>query len=488
MEGPYACDIIHTDQETTVPTKNLLAVLLASLFATQAAHASVKLIAIGSLSGNTADRSAETAGLLENGVPGNLFGGIGSGLAYAGGNTFLAVPDRGPNAKVYNDAVDSTASFIARFHTLTMTLAPSLPGAALPYTLTPQLVDTTLLSSNEPLVYGSGAGLGVGNGAPALNASAHTDYFSGRSDNFDPARPSTSPADARFDPEGVRVSNDAQHVYITDEYGPFVYQFNRQTGKRMRAYTLPIEFAVSSPHAQGATEIVNNKAMGRVTNKGMEGLAITPDGKTLVGAMQSPLAQDGGTDGRFTRIVRIDVETGAVLQYAYPLTNIGTAAKPKYPTVSEIVAINDHEFLVDERDGKGFGDDSAAAFKKIFRIDLAGAAEVSGMAGDGNLNGKAVAKTLFLDVAAALGANGMAARDIPAKLEGMAFGPDIEIAGVAKHTLYISNDNDFIGTVTDSGHLAGADNPNKFFVFAIDHSDLPGYARQQIRALNKPLK
>ena len=31
-----------------------------------------------------------------------------------------------------------------------------------------------------------------------------------------------------------------------------------------------------------------------LTNKGMEGLAITPDGKTLVGAMQSPLIQDGG--------------------------------------------------------------------------------------------------------------------------------------------------------------------------------------------------
>src|SRR5581483_8053918 len=102
---------------------------------------------------------------------------------------------------------------------------------------------------------------------------------------------------------------------------------------------------------------------GRVANKGMEGLAITPDGRTLIGGMQSPLIQDGGTSGRFTRIITIDRHSGATHQYAYPLTNIGTAKKPKYPTVSDILAINDHELLVDERDGNGRGDDSTAAYK-----------------------------------------------------------------------------------------------------------------------------
>ncbi len=66
-------------------TPHLIAALLAPLFIAQAAQAGVTLIAIGSIAGHGADLSAETAGLLENGVPGNLFGGIGSGLAYAGG-------------------------------------------------------------------------------------------------------------------------------------------------------------------------------------------------------------------------------------------------------------------------------------------------------------------------------------------------------------------------------------------------------------------
>jgi hypothetical protein len=51
--------------------------------------------------------------------------------------------------------------------------------------------------------------------------------------------------------------------------------------------------------------------------------------------------------------VKIDLETGATTQVVYPLTNIGTAKKPKYPTVREIVAINSHEFLVDKPDGTG---------------------------------------------------------------------------------------------------------------------------------------
>lgn len=457
----------------------LIAMLLASLYIAPLAQAGVKLIAIGSISGNTADRSSETAGPLENGVAGNLFGGIGSGLAYAGGGQFIAVPDRGPNANEYNAALDHTTSYIPRFHTIRLDLAPAAAGSSLPFSLAPQLIDTTLLSSKKPLVYGPAV--------PSLNKKNNRFYFSGRSDNFDPSRPSTDANNGRFDPEGVRVSNDGQHVYITDEYGPFVYEFHRQTGKRLRVFALPIEFAINYLSPQGDTEIANN-TMGRVANKGMEGLAITPDGKTLVGVMQSPLAQDGGVDGRFTRIVTIDIASGAVLQYAYPLTNIGTAAKPKYPTVSEIVAINAHEFLLDERDGKGFGDDSKAVYKKIYRVDLAGAPVVNGISGDASLAKYAVSKSLFLDVVQSLTAHGVGVRDIPAKLEGMAFGPDVVVDGVAKHTLFISNDNDFIGTVKDEGHPAGADNPNTFYVYAIDKAGMPSYAPQAIGALHKQSK
>jgi hypothetical protein len=128
--------------------------LLMTALAAPPASATITLIADGTLTDSAAGHLADLSGLtgtLENGAPANLLGGLGSGSAYAGGNTILAVPDRGPNATSYNSNVDDTVSYINRFQTLTMTLTPNSPGAALPCTLTPTLTATTLLSSPTPL-------------------------------------------------------------------------------------------------------------------------------------------------------------------------------------------------------------------------------------------------------------------------------------------------------------------------------------------------
>jgi hypothetical protein len=462
--------------------------LALSLFGAQRTLAAEPtLIAVGSISGLYEDFATQTSGLLANGVPGNRFGGIGSGLAYLGGDWFLALPDRGPNAKPYEPCLDDTVSYINRFHTMHMNLSPSDPGSALPFTLTPMLTATTLLSSQTPLVYGAGCGV-AHSGVPALNAIDHTHYFTGRSDNFDPARTSTYPNDARFDTESIRVSNDRLHVYISDEYGPYVYEFDRLTGQRTHVYTLPPKFAISHLSAIGAVEIAGNTS-GRITNKGMEGLAITPDGRTLVGAMQSPLAQDGGDlKGGVTRIVTIDIKTGATREYAYQLD---TATKT---TISDILAINDHEFLVDERDSKGRADavGSKAGFKRLYRIDLQFAHDVSQVTGFtgsvtapiANIAPYAVTKTLFLDIVNALTTEGgFDPTQIPAKLEGITFGPDVSVTDsvthqtVTKHTLFVGNDNDFLATLAPP--IGNGDNPNQFFVFAFSDADLPFFVPQQ---------
>src|SRR6516162_7892043 len=126
----------------------------------------------------------------------------------------------------------------------------------------------------------------------------------------------------------------------------------------------------------------------------MEGLAITPDGKTLVGIMQAELEQD---PSKLLRIVTIDVATGATHEYGYLLTT-GSG-------VSDIVAVNDHQFLIDERDGKGLGDSSAAAVKQLFEIDLTDATDITNLTGNDAKNA-AVSKTLVLDIRAALNAAG----------------------------------------------------------------------------------
>lgn len=439
---------------------SLIPLIVAGLFISTNVHAAVDLIAIGDLTGS-ADFSG-LSGNLESGVPANIFGGLGSALSYVGGNTFLALPDRGPNANAYNSAVDDTTSYVSRFHTLNISLSANTSGSGLSYSVTPTLVSTTLLHSATPLNYAPAAnGLPAGN---VVNGNTGLNYFSGRSDNFVPGL-STNPNNARLDPEGLRVSADGKSVFISDEYGPYVYQFNRATGERIHSYALPTALSASNLSAKGDTEI-NGNATGRVANKGMEGLAITPDGTKLVGIMQAPLEQD---INKVVRIVTIDIATGATKQFAYQLTT-GSG-------VSEIVAVNDHTFLVDERDGKGLGDNSKASAKTLFKIDLAGAAELPADA-SGDLSSLAVSKTAFLDLKAALVAAGIDPKNIPAKLEGVSFGQDIVENGVIKHTLYVANDNDFLNTITDSNHPTGFANPNKFYVFSFTDADLPGYTAQ----------
>lgn len=435
-------------------------IALLALFAATSAVAEPRLIAALDIDASRHDLAMQTAGTLEDGVPGNILGGLGSGLAYAGGDTFLMLPDRGPNATPYDASVDNTTRYYNRFHSFRFQLEPA--STDLPFTIRETLEATTLLWSPKSLAYKGEA--------PALNAADHF-YFNGRSDQFDAAKGSTNPDNARFDPEGIRVSADGKSVFISDEYGPYLYQFDRATGQRLKSFALPAKFAAAHLSSKADEEIAGNDN-GRVANKGMEGLAITPNGRALVGIMQSPLAQDGGTKAPYVRILTVDIASGATHEYAYGLNNIGTAEKPKYAVISEIVAVNDHQFLVDERDGKGRGAGGEPVFKTLFLIDLAGASDVSDLSGAEAMAGKAVTKTVFLDIVAGLKAGGVASDAIPEKIEGVSFGPDVTLNGAVTHTLWIASDNDFLST------LDGKPNPNSVYVFGFSDADLSGYVPQ----------
>ncbi len=426
---------------------------------------SFPLLATGTLDETRAGAWADVSGLtykLENGVPANYLGGFGSAITYVGGNDFLALPDRGPNAVPFDSDLDDTVAYVNRFHTVHWNLTPNPSGSGLPYDLKPVLQQTTLLWSATPLMYGNVNGPG----APPINGMMRY-YFTGRSDGFVANQNSGDPNDARFDTEGIRVSNDGKSVFISDEYGPYIYQFDRNTGVRLRTFALPSYFYVTNLSPVGNTEISGN-TVGRTANKGMEGLAITPDGKTLVGIMQNSLIQDANQKGaaaKMLRLVTIDIASGEVThQFAYGLTT-GSG-------VSEILALNNHEFLVDERDGHGRADGSNAVVKQIFKIDLAGATDVGQMDGK-TAAGNEVKKVLFADLVLSLTNAGMSAGEIPAKIEGISFGPDLKGGRTVIHTLWVANDNDFLAEVPDAnGNMIP--NPNQMFVFGFTDADLGG--------------
>ncbi len=97
-------------------------------------------------------------------------------------------------------------------------------------------------------------------------------------------------------------------------------------------------------------------------------------------------------------------------------------ASPTVHAAIELIAVGSMSGIYEDaatetagplENGKGLGDGSTAAVKHLYHIDLAGAQEVSGAR---KLAGKAVDKTLFLDVVAVLNAHGITSDKIPAKL------------------------------------------------------------------------
>jgi len=410
----------------------------------------ITLVGQGLVPGDLLDKSGLSGIICQAGNPANcvpkaLFGGFGSDIAYTGhDNVFVAAPDRGP----FDGLTD--VAFLDRVHFLHITTDVGAPFPNIRTTL----LDTRMLK----------------------NEFART--FVGAANAFDV---DNELATLRLDPEGIAVS-PAGTFFVSDEYGPYIFEFNRQ-GHIIRRLTLPATFAIAHPSGDPSQELLRNTA-GRQANRGMEGLAISPDGGTLIGIMQNALLQDNaltpGTVDRAsvnTRILTIDLGSGATREYVYVLD-----AFNRGQGVSEILAINDHEFLVVERDNRSNlqTPPQAPTRKKIYRINLAGATDVTGTtlpAGALPPGVIPVAKTTFIDLLdSALGL----APTIAEKIEGLAWGADLPDG---RHLLYVVSDNDL--------NLSLA---TQLYAFAIDPSLVelerqylpgplypPGQVKQQIK-------
>jgi hypothetical protein len=153
-----------------------------------------------------------------------------------------------------------------------------------------------------------------------------------------------------FDPEGFVIGPHNHHFYVSDEYGPSLYEFNDK-GTRVRAFTTPANLIPRSDAnvPNFASDTGNTK--GKRTNRGFEGLAISPDGAYLYAMLQSAMLDEGGGNGVCNRIVKFSTATGAaVAQYAYQMEGASQGRG-----ISALFALNDHEFLVLERNNRGIG-------------------------------------------------------------------------------------------------------------------------------------
>ena len=229
---------------------------------------------------------------------------------------------------------------------------------------------------------------------------------------------------------------------VSDEYGPSLYEFHRD-GTLARAFKIPEN--LPARNADGSYNFDGDGVTGRRTNRGFEGLAISPDGTHVYAMLQSAMVDEGGGNGFCNRIVKFETATGtAVAQFAYQMDGASQGRG-----ISALVAVNGDDFLVLERNNRGVGVGAGATppNKKVFRISLAGATDVSDqdleqrVLSDGHQEPDAFPRPRGQYVAE-LG------NRVPEKWEGLAIGPRLSNGN---YVVLAGTDNDYSVTQNGSG-------------------------------------
>ncbi|WP_414692064.1 esterase-like activity of phytase family protein [Paracidovorax avenae] len=234
------------------------------------------------------------------------------------------------------------------------------------------------------------------------------------------------------DPEAVRWLPGGRTLLWTSEgdfargFGPSLRE-SRADGSAVREFPLPPGF---QPQPDGER--------GPRPNRTLEGLALSPDGRTAWLAMEGAWRQDGPLPTRQApggplRITALDIASGQALrQIAYVPDAVPRERRipwgPRLNGVSEILADGPGHLLVLERAysaGAGFS-------ARLYRIDTRSATDTLALERLEPGNHIPAAKTLVADMPGP----GLDAVD---NLEGMAWGPPLP--GGGRVIVFVSDDN-----------------------------------------------
>jgi hypothetical protein len=420
---------------------------------------------------------------------GETLGGFGSGMAMdvaswrknrdgSYGGTLYMLPDRGWNTQ-------GTVDYRGRLHRFDITLNPLNSGS------TTSQNQLQLHYKESTLFHRWGGVLTTGLDPDAVQPA----------DLVFPDLPiSSSNQHISLDNEAVVHVGDGT-VWVSDEYGPYVYHYDRHGTllhvirppdafipmRRNTSGTLVEDFSANSPPI-GVTYNKGNPVSGRQNNQGFEGLAMSPDRKTLFILLQSALIQD--LDSTSSATIKLTRHNTRLLAYdlrhdkpklvgeyvvQLPLYQDQTTTTPTLLTAaqSEMYALNDHQFLVLARDssvGETFPQTPGSVYRSIDLIDISGATNIAGVydgvgasvAPKGILNSsvKPAAYQKFLNINDNTQLNRFGlhngapndGNDLYEKWESMTVVPVGDPKAPHDYFLFVGSDNDFI---TQDGHMAG---------------------------------
>ena len=422
----------------------------------------VVTVAAGQLSSVATFPDLPVAALQNSRLPGSidndrqlLLGGVGSDLWRSPADPpgeFWMVTDRGPNDSLKVDG-ETRRTFAVPEYT-PLILRVRVDGASI------TVLDTI------PIVGQSGQPV---TGLP--NVEGHEAPHDASGQQRLPMNPSG------LDVEGL-IRTSSGEFWAVEEYGPSLVHIDGN-GTVLRRFVPEGSLIQSADYPVEATlpAIFNL----RTPNRGFEGLTLSPDGRTLYLAIQSPLSNPDSKTATRSRVVRIlafDIATWRfTAEYAYPMgwideskaakpakapkpervTKPGQAEKPAKPAkpaksdteatrVSGLAPVGTSQLLVLERTSED---------ARLYLVDLNGAVNLMGTHWDDPATTPSLeaitdpAAEGVVPLARTLIADLSTIPEMPEKIEGIAI--------IDGSTVAVANDNDFdIGDMDQFGNNIGS--------------------------------
>ncbi len=158
---------------------------------------------------------------------------------------------------------------------------------------------------------------------------------------------------ADIDPESIQRAPNGDY-WVGEEFGPWILHFDRTGVLLDPPFAAPGDLmSPNNPHLVGAATQPNSR--------GFEATAISPDGRYLYAVLEGPTVA-AGPNALDRLVFQFDIrhERFTGRSWIYPVTKATRM-------VSDIDALDDHRFVLIERDG---GSGATALDRKVYAIDL----------------------------------------------------------------------------------------------------------------------
>ena len=252
-------------------------------------------------------------------------GSIGSGLFPLGGNEYWTVTDRGPNPEVYDDV----RTFVVP------TFDPTLVHIKVRGTSI-EVIESMPITNAEGKPVTGMPNRAFGEESAPLAADAKT----------------VLPYNINgLDPEGIVRTSDG-HFWLSEEYATSIVELDAKGHILKRHLPAGTEAAYREASVEYPVEGSLPSALQyRKANRGLEDLALLPDGKTIVAALQSSIVVPGQKDRIITEVLTFDTATGKTLdEFPYQFDDPSTFGdRGRKLKISALAPVDADHVIVQER-------------------------------------------------------------------------------------------------------------------------------------------